>query len=109
MRRLDPQRLMWILLMFDLPVKTVQQRKDAARFRLDLLDDGFEMAQLSVYMRYCASTKEADAHISRVKLFMPDGGKIDILVFTDQQYENIVSFDLGSRKVRKNPDQYLLF
>lgn len=95
--------------MFDLPVLTSEERKQASRFRLDLLDEGFEMAQLSVYLRYCSGKEEVESRVKRVVNFMPNGGKVDILTFTDRQYENIVSFNLGSRRVRKNPAQYRLF
>ena len=109
MTKLNGYRLMWILLMFDLPVKSAEERKAATKFRVYLLDQGFEMAQLSVYMRYCSGKPEATAHIKRIKQRIPGGGKVDILCFTDKQYEQIISFDLGSRKERKNPSQYLLF
>ena len=36
-------------------------------------------------------------------------GKVDILRFTDKQYEQIISFNAGGRKARKNPSQYVLF
>ena len=35
-------RLMWVLVMFDLPVETPEERKVASGFRNDLLDLGFE-------------------------------------------------------------------
>ena len=46
---------MWVMVMFDLPVGTKRQRKVAARFRKDLLEDGFWMLQFSVYARPCSS------------------------------------------------------
>ena len=108
-RTLSGYRLMWILLMFDLPVKTKRARKDATKFRSFLLDMGFEMAQLSVYMRYCSGRGEAGSYINRIKDKIPHGGKVDILFFTDKQYEQIISFNMGSRIARKNPSQYALF
>ncbi len=109
MKILNGYRLMWILLMFDLPVTTVNKRKEATKFRVFLLDLGFEMAQLSVYMRYCSGKEEASGYIKKIRERMPTGGKVDIVCFTDKQYEQIVSFDSGSRKERKNPSQYALF
>ena len=95
--------------MFDLPVKTPKERKAATNFRVFLLDLGFQMAQLSVYMRFCSGKAEAETYIRRIKGQMPTGGKVDIVCFTDKQYEQIVSFDSGARKERKNPPQYVLF
>ena len=100
---------MWVLLMFDLPVRTKQERKSAQGFRMSLLDHGFEMAQFSVYLRYCSGRGEAETYISKVKANIPGGGKVDILTFTDKQYENIISFHSGERKNRVNPSQYVLF
>jgi CRISPR-associated protein Cas2 len=100
---------MWVLLMFDLPVRTKQERKLAQNFRLSLLDNGFEMAQFSVYLRYCSGRSEVETYISKIKANVPGGGKIDILTFTDKQYENIISFHSGQRKNRVNPSQYVLF
>lgn len=106
---LDGRKLMWLLLTFDLPVKTKQQAKAANKFRLFLLDQGFEMAQYSVYLRYCSGKSEAKKYIRRISAQIPSIGKVDILRFTDQQYEQIVSFNKGGRQERKNPSQFVLF
>lgn len=37
-------RLMWMLVMFDLPVLEPEERRAATQFRNQLLDLGFEMA-----------------------------------------------------------------
>jgi len=46
---------MWLYVMFDLPVGTKAERKAATQFRKFLLDEGFEMAQFSVYLRFAVS------------------------------------------------------
>ncbi|MBS1759172.1 MAG: CRISPR-associated endonuclease Cas2, partial [Bacteroidetes bacterium] len=43
--RLNAYRVMWTLVMFDLPTETKKHRKLAAKFRKDLLQDGFQMFQ----------------------------------------------------------------
>lgn len=78
--------------MFDLPVMTDSQRKNATRFRNDLLDEGFEMSQYSVYMRFYGSREKADAATKRILKRVPVLGKVSILQFTDKQFENIVSY-----------------
>lgn len=45
-------RTVWVLALFDLPVGTAHQRRSYARFRKDLLEDGFTMMQYSVYQRH---------------------------------------------------------
>lgn len=106
---LSSYRLMWIMTLFDLPVGTKKERKAATDFRKFLLDQGFEMAQFSVYMRFCSGKEQAETHCKRIKAALPDGGKVDILMITDKQYENIISFAGRVRQARKNPDQFTLF
>ena len=54
---------MWMMVLFDLPVLTKQERKDANRFRKFLLDQGFDMCQFSVYLRFCAGKEQTpDLH-----------------------------------------------
>jgi len=110
MSYLSGYRIMWMMVLFDLPVTEKPARKAATRFRNFLLDEGFEMAQFSVYMRY-TSGKEAIAALTRkVECATPQDGKIAILQFTDKQYENIISFRGHSREAqKKNPAQLLLF
>lgn len=79
-------RFMWMVVMFDLPVLTKPQRKRAARFRHELLDLGFQMAQYSVYMKFCGQRPAADALARRVEQIMPDQGRVSILTVTDKQY-----------------------
>ena len=92
-------KVMWLYVMFDLPVETKAQRKRATQFRKDLLKDGFGMHQYSVYIRHCASYASADVHIERVKLLVPDEGSVSILKVTDKQFENTVHI-VGKRAKR---------
>ena len=47
--RLNAYRIMWTLVMYDLPTETKKERKAAAKFRKDLLRDGFNMFQFSMF------------------------------------------------------------
>ena len=107
---LSGYRLMWIFVMFDLPVTTKQQSRAATRFREFLLDQGFEMSQFSVYARFCNGRESYESHLRRIEHNLPEKGEIHILTFTDKQYENIVRFSSQRRKrPRKNPAQLALF
>ncbi len=101
---------MWIVVMFDLPVVEKAERRAATGFRNSLLDMGFEMSQFSVYMRFCTSGTQVETYCKRVETALPLGGKVNILQFTDKQYERIVSY-LGQTKQpgKKAPDQFDLF
>ncbi len=67
MQRLSEYRIMWVLVLFDLPTETKKERKAHAGFRKKLINDGFVMFQFSIYLRYCPSQENADVHIRRVK------------------------------------------
>lgn len=85
MMRLNAYRILWILVFFDLPTETQKDRKVAAKFRKELLEDGFAMFQFSIYTRHCPSRENADVHIKRVKKMLPQKGKVGILTITDKQ------------------------
>jgi CRISPR-associated protein Cas2 len=84
--RFNAYRIMWTLVMYDLPTETKKDRKVAAKFRKDLLKDGFSMFQFSMYVRHSASSENADVHKRRVKSSLPEHGKIGILQITDKQF-----------------------
>jgi CRISPR-associated protein Cas2 len=110
MTHLSGYRIMWIMVLFDLPVLTREERKAATDFRNHLLDEGFQMAQFSVYLRCAPSKEAASAYIGRIEQALPPDGKIDILQFTDRQYENIICFRGDSRGASlENPSQLALF
>ena len=69
--RLNAYRIMWVLVFFDLPTETAIERKIAAKFRKNIMKDGFQMFQFSIYMRHCSSKENADLHIKRVKKYYP--------------------------------------
>ena len=84
--RLNAYRIMWVLVFFDLPTETKQDRKNAGKFRKDMLADGFQMFQFSIYMRHCSSKENADVHIKRVKSRLPEKGHVGIMCITDKQF-----------------------
>jgi CRISPR-associated protein Cas2 len=101
---------MWIVVMFDLPVVEKVERKAATDFRNALLNMGFEMSQFSVYMRFCSSQAQIDTYCNQVEKCLPVGGKVNILQFTDKQYERIITFSGKSKQpANKSPDQFNLF
>lgn len=110
MQMLSGYRLMWVAVMFDLPVVTRAEQKAAALFRNSLLDMGFEMVQYSVYMRFCSGQSQIDTYCKRVEAILPEGGRVNVLTITDKQYERIVSY-LGKARQpqKKSPEQFNLF
>lgn len=77
----------WLLVAFDLPVGSRQQRKAATNFRKFLLDDGYLMIQFSVYVRSCVSYARQQTHMKRIKANLPPEGTIRALFITRSQWE----------------------
>lgn len=99
-----------MMVMFDLPVVERDERRAATDFRNRLLDLGFEMSQFSVYVRFCSSQAQFDTYAKKVEQALPEGGKVNVLGFTDKQYERIISFvGRASQPGQKAHDQFDLF
>jgi CRISPR-associated protein Cas2 len=77
---------MWVLIFFDLPTETSEERKIASKFRKEFMQDGFTMFQFSIYLRHCASRENAEVHIKRTKDKLPSKGHIGIMCVTDKQF-----------------------
>lgn len=84
--RLSGYRLMWLFVLFDLPVDTRAARKAYAQFRKSLLKDGFLQIQYSVYARVCPSEEAVQVHIRRVESRVPNDGEVRMLCITDKQF-----------------------
>lgn len=97
-------RLMRILVFFDLPVKTKPQRTAATRFRNFLISDGYHMVQFSVYARICNGTDSVATHKARLYAALPPRGSVRMLVVTEKQYSNIEIL-LGTGTVYDEPQQ----
>lgn len=101
---------MWVVVLFDLPTDTAEERKNYSHFRKFLLDDGFVMMQYSVYMRHCSSDENAVVHTHRVKANLPAEGEVRIIKITDKQFGRIeVFYGARTKPIEKAPEQLSLF
>ncbi len=101
---------MWMMVMFDLPTETVEERKSASRFRNFLLDEGFEMVQLSVYVQFTGTWESSQKFVRAIKKNNPAYGDVNILFFTDKQFSNIIHITNRKEKLlKKEPNQFELF
>ena len=102
---------MWVVSMFDLPTYDREKRRAYARFRKDLIKDGFSMMQYSVYVRHCSSVENANLHVQRMRYLVPEEGEVRFLLITDRQFERMVTV-FGKKTLPKKlpePTQLLLF
>lgn len=101
---------MWVIAMFDLPTLTPQDRRAYARFRKDLIEDGFNMMQYSVYCRHCASIENAEVHTKRMGEKVPAAGEVRFMTITDKQFGRIRVY-VGKKRqsTPPSPSQMELF
>ena len=64
-------RYMRMILMFDVPVDTVEERKAYRKFRKFLIDEGFIMHQFSIYSKLLLNNSANNAMIERLKTHNP--------------------------------------
>lgn len=107
MNRFNAYRNMWVMVLFDLPTETKKDRRNAALFRKRLIQDGFIMFQFSIYMRFCQSQENATVHTKRVKIILPQKGKVGIFSITDRQFGNMEIFQSGTKDDNRNTPQQL--
>ncbi|MCM1295352.1 MAG: CRISPR-associated endonuclease Cas2 [Muribaculaceae bacterium] len=82
-------KFMRLMVFFDLPVRTKEQRRVATSFRQQLVKDGYYMLQYSVYVRLCNGTDAAEKHLQRLLVTAPMSGSIRVLTVTEKQYASI--------------------
>lgn len=96
--------------MFDLPVKTRAQRAEANGFRMMLIDEGFWMAQYSVYVRYSPVVRTEIATQSKIKACLPNGGEVRIFYLSDKQWSRALRFRRAApEKPDETPEQLAFF
>ena len=83
----DKFKMGWIVVAFDLPVLSKEQRRSATQFRNFLLEDGYLMIQYSVYARAMVTHSRMQTHIRRLRKYTPEEGSIRALYVTQAQWE----------------------
>jgi CRISPR-associated protein Cas2 len=84
--RINEYRVMWVIVMYDLPMVTEREKRNYTVFRKKMLRDGFLRFQFSMYLRHCSSSENADVHVKRVRSFLPPEGHIGVISITDKQF-----------------------
>lgn len=106
-QHLNAYRIMWVMVFFDLPTETKKERKAASKFRKDMIKDGFNMFQFSIYLRHCPNRDNAEVHIKRIKRMLPEKGHVGILCVTDKQFGQMEVF-IGKKESQKQQESQQL-
>ena len=103
-------RLMWLFVMFDLPVSSRSERRKYTTFRKELQRRAFSMLQFSVYAR-CYPNEEAAGRVRlQIREFIPKLGRVRLLSVTDHQFGKMDSFLGNQIRDEEQPlDQMLLY
>lgn len=94
----------WLLVLFDLPTDTKEERREASRFRNALLDSGFLMLQYSVYAKNAVSVEKKNSVIHNLKIISPTTGNIQCIFITDAQWGNIITISAAEVKKKRQID-----
>ncbi len=89
---------MRILLFFDLPRDTNEEKRVANKFAKDLVKDGFIMLQESVYCKLVLNSVSIDFVRKRLNQIKPKRGNIILLNVTEKQF-NSMEYLLGEAPV----------
>ena len=102
-------RYMRMILMFDMPVETSEERKAYRKFRQFLIDEGFIMHQFSIYSKLLLNNSANNAMIERLKSHNPKKGSITLLTVTEKQFSRMI-YLCGERDTSvANSDARLVF
>ena len=80
---------MRVMVFFDLPVETLENKRDYRNFRKFLIKKGFMMLQESVYCKLALNQTVANAIIQSVKNNKPGEGLVVILSITEKQFSKM--------------------
>lgn len=80
---------MRVLIFFDLPTETREDRRDYMRFRKFLIKSGYMMIQESVYSKLSLNSGQTEQIIEEVKKHRPQKGSVQILSITEKQYSKM--------------------
>ena len=88
---------MRLMVFFDLPTATSENRRNYRRFRKDLISNRFFMLQESVYCRMVINEAMAKSVVARIESFKPPQGMVCAMIITEKQFAGI-SFIVGDMK-----------
>ena len=86
---------MRIIVFFDLPTVSAEDRREYRRFRKFLVKEGFIMLQESVYARLVLNGTVSESVRDKVRKNKPASGIVQMLVITEKQFSRM-EFVVGS-------------
>lgn len=82
-------RFMRILVFFDLPTETLENKREYRKFHRLLIKNGFLMMQESVYCRMLLTQSASKTVLETIKRNRPTQGIVQVMTVTEKQFENM--------------------
>ena len=77
---------MRVLVFFDLPIETLENKREYRRFRKVLIKNGFLMMQESVYCRMLLTPSAGRAVLEVIRKNRPSEGIVQVMTVTEKQF-----------------------
>ncbi len=81
---------MRIIVFFDLPTITLEDKREYRKFRKNLIKNGFMMMQESVYCRMVLNPSIERSVVEGIRKYKPSSGLVQILTVTEKQFAKTV-------------------
>ncbi|WP_288704756.1 CRISPR-associated endonuclease Cas2 [uncultured Ruminococcus sp.] len=88
---------MRILVFFDLPTETLEDRRNYRHFRKFLMSSGYIMLQESVYVKLALNKTVVDSSVAAIRNHKPPKGDVQILTVTEKQFARM-EYIVGQRQ-----------
>ena len=79
-------RFMRVIVFFDLPTETIENKREYTRFRKLLIKNGFLMMQESVYCRMLITPSAGRAVLDLIRKNRPSAGIVQVMTVTEKQF-----------------------
>lgn len=94
-------RFMRLLVMFDLPTATKEDKREYMHFRKSLIKMGFDMLQYSVYAKITRNNDDSKKCMKEINKILPPVGSVRVLQITEKQY-SAMKIMLGNKTPTEN-------
>ena len=80
---------MRMIVFFDLPTLSAEDRREYTRFRKFLIKNGFLMMQESVYTKLTLNKSVSESILETVRRNKPAQGLVQMMIITEKQYNRM--------------------
>lgn len=102
-------RFMRIFVFFDLPMDTLEEKREYRKFRKALIKNGFIMMQESVYCKLMTTPSVENSVKNMIQTNKPSKGVVQTLVVTEKQFVKM-EYVVGENKsdIIDNEDRVII-